>query len=86
MRGLIVRKYVDNLMFYSKESNWTFRLQNNTLYKFQSIQYSTKFRHKHGVKVSIHTSLVPKKLQTNFNRSFNKAGIKHFCKTSLQDF
>lgn len=34
-------------MFYSNESNQTFKLENNTVYKLESIKYST-FKHKHG--------------------------------------
>ena len=30
--GLVVKKYVDNLMFRSEKSNGTFRLQYSTVY------------------------------------------------------
>ena len=43
-RRLLDRKYVDNLMFRSEKSNWTFRLQNNTVNKLQSAQFSTIFK------------------------------------------
>ena len=82
----MVRKYVGNLMFCSKESNGNLILQNKTVYEIQSKQCSTTFRHEHDGKVSMHTSFVSKKLQINYNRRFNKAAIKQLCKISLQGF
>lgn len=38
-------------MLLSEESNGTFRLQNNAVYNFLSIQYSIKFNHKLGRKM-----------------------------------
>ena len=35
------REYEDDLMFCSNESNQTFKLENNTVYKLESIKYST---------------------------------------------
>ena len=39
-------------MFCSEESNRTFRLQNNTTYERQSIQFGTTFKQEHGSKVN----------------------------------
>ena len=72
-------------MFHSEESNTAFRLQNNTVYKLQFTQFGTKFKHALDGKVNTHTSHVSGK-QMNRKRSFNKAVIKHSCKTSFKDF
>ena len=45
-------------VFFSKESNRTFRLQNNTVYELQSIQFGTTFKQEHAGKVSTHNSCV----------------------------
>ena len=51
-------------MFHSNESNKTFKLVNKTVYKLESIKFST-FKYKHGEKVNTNTSCVSKKLQIN---------------------
>ena len=81
---LVVRKYVDNLMFRSEELKGTFRLQNN--YELQPTQFSTRFNHEYGERVTTHISCVYTKLQTNYKRSFNKSVMKDICKISLSDF
>ena len=59
-RQLVVRKCIDNLMFLTEESNEIFRLQNNTVYKLRSIQFSTSFKNEHNRKVNTHTCLSTK--------------------------
>ena len=54
--------------------------------KLQSIKYTTTFKDKHGSKESTSTACVSTKLHMNFNRSFNKAVMKHFCKIPFEDF
>ena len=75
-RRLVVRKYVDNLMFCG-ESECAFRLQNNTVYELHSMQFNTTFKHERVGKVNTNTSCVTK-LQMNNKRSFNNAGIRYF--------
>ena len=72
----MVIKHVDNLMFCIEE----------LFIKLQSIKYATTFKDKHGSKESTSTSCVSTKLHMNFNRSFNKAVMKHFCKIPFEDF
>ena len=62
-RQLVVRKYIDNLMFLTEESNEIFRLQSNTVYKLRSIQFSTSFKNEHDRKGNTHTSCLSTKLQ-----------------------
>ena len=57
-------------MFHSKESNRTCKLQKNTVYKLQSIQFSTAFKPTHGRKANTNTSCFSTKLQMNYKQGY----------------
>ena len=85
-RPLIIRKYVGNLMFHSEESRKTFKIQNNSIYEIQFIQFVQYLDTNMAKKVNTHTSCVFTQLQMNYKRSFNKAIVKKLCKISFKYF
>ena len=71
--------------FHSEELNRTFQLQKNTVYKLQSLQFSTTYKHKNGRKVNKQISYVSTKPQMNYNRRFSKSEIKNLRKIPSKD-
>ena len=82
----MVRKYVGTLMFHSEESRKTFKIQNNSIYKLQFIQFLQCVDSNTVKKVNASASCVSTQLQMNYKRSLNKAIIKQFCKISFKYF
>ena len=85
-RPLIVRKYVGNLMLHSQESRKTFKIQNNSIYETQFIQFVQYLDTNMAKKVNTHTSCALTQLQMNYKRSFNKAIVTTFCGISFKYF
>ena len=73
-------------MVYSEESNRTFRLQNNTVYEPQSVQFITTFKHELGKKVKTQVSYVSTKLQMNYKTALIKVVRTCFCKMYFKYF
>lgn len=54
---LVFSKRVDNLTFLNEESNGTFRLQKNTVYELQCINFIITFKRKYRRKLNHYTSM-----------------------------